>query len=99
MARVNITEEALERKLGHTARCATMTFSRAQIRALLDLAAHPGGAHSELMDRIRYKSAYHRVTLAHDEAKLLLKSALEAKRRLYHSTMTAVNTQAEPSRP
>ena len=99
MARVNITEEALKRKLGHTERCATMTFSCAQIRALLDLAAHPGGAHSELMDRIRYKSAYHRVTLAHDEARLLLKSAPEAKRRSYHATLTTLNAPAQPSRP
>jgi len=99
MARVNITEDALEKKLGRTARCATMTFSRPQIRALLSLVSNPESPHAALIDRIRSKSAYHRVTLDHDEAMLLLTLALEAKRRSYHLASPAGQTQAELSSP
>jgi hypothetical protein len=99
MVRVNITEDALERKLGRTARCVTMTFSRAQTRALLNLISHSDGPHSELIERIRVKSAYHRVTLDHDEAMLLLTLALEAKRRSYPATLPASPTMAGTSPP
>jgi hypothetical protein len=99
MVRVNITEDALERKLGRTARCVTMTFSRAQTRALLNLISHSDGPHSDLIERIREKSAYHRVTLDHDEAMLLLTLALEAKRRSYPATLATLQTLAESPPP
>jgi hypothetical protein len=99
MARVNITEDALEKKLGRTSRCATMTFSRPQIRALLNLVSQFVGPHAALIDGIRFKSAYHRVTLDHDEAMLLLTLALEAKRRSHHLALIAGQMQAEPSWP
>ena len=99
MVRVNITEDALERKLVRTARCVTMTFSRAQTRALLNLISHAGGPHADLIERIRVKSAYHRVTLDHDEAMLLLTLALEAKRRSYPATLAAPQTSAQSPPP
>jgi hypothetical protein len=78
---VNISEEGLKKKLKFMPRHATATFSGTQIRALLELVSGVESPQASLLDRVREISRAARVTLSRDEVEVLLKLALEVKRR------------------
>jgi hypothetical protein len=78
---VNISEEGLKKKLKFMPRHATATFSGTQIRALLELVSGIESPHASLLDRVREISRAARVTLSRDEVEVLLKLALEVKRK------------------
>ena len=78
---VNISEEGLKKKLKFMPRHATATFSGTQIRALLELVSGIESPQASLLDRVREISRAARVTLSRDEVEVLLKLALEVKRR------------------
>jgi len=62
-------------------RHATATFSGTQIRALLELVSGIESPQASLLDRVREISRAARVTLSRDEVEVLLKLALEVKRK------------------
>ena len=78
---VNISEEGLKKKLKFMPRHATATFSGTQIRALLELVSGIESPQASLLDRVREISRAARVTLSRDEVEVLLKLALEVKRK------------------
>jgi hypothetical protein len=78
---VNISEEGLKKKLKFMPRHATATFSGTQIRALLELVSGVESPQASLLDRVREISRAARVTLSRDEVEILLKLALEVKRK------------------
>ena len=78
---VNISEEGLKKKLKFMPRHATATFSGTQIRALLELVSGIESPQASMLDRVREISRAARVTLSRDEVEVLLKLALEVKRR------------------
>ena len=78
---VNISEEGLKKKLKFMPRHATATFSGTQIRALLELVSGVESPQASLLDRVREISRAARVTLSRDEVEVLLKLALEVKRK------------------
>ena len=78
---VNISEEGLKMKLKFMPRHATATFSGTQIRALLELVSGIESPQASLLDRVREISRAARVTLSRDEVEVLLKLALEVKRK------------------
>ena len=78
---VNISEEGLKKKLKFMPRHATATFSGTQIRALLELVSGIESPQASLLDRVREISGAARVTLSRDEVEVLLKLALEVKRK------------------
>ena len=78
---VNISEEGLKKKLKLMPRHATATFSGTRIRALLELVSGVESPQASLLDRVREISRAARVTLSRDEVEVLLKLALEVKRR------------------
>ena len=79
---VNISEEGLKKKLKFMPRHATATFSGTQIRALLELVSGIESPQASLLDRVREISRAARVTLSRDEVEVLLKLALEVKRKV-----------------
>ena len=78
---VNISEEGLKKKLKFMPRHATATFSGTQIRALLELVSGIESPQASLLDRVREISRAARVTLSRDEVEVVLKLALEVKRK------------------
>ena len=78
---VNISEEGLKKKLKFMPRHATATFSGTQIRALLELVSGIESPQASLLNRVREISRAARVTLSRDEVEVLLKLALDVKRK------------------
>ena len=81
MVKVYITAEAIEHKLKRAALYERGSFSRRQLRALLELAERAGNPLIAKLDRVRKVSHEYMAALTREEIRLLLTLALEALRR------------------